>query len=234
MQAFRKSLTLGVDSLLRVNDQLDHVAAKRVVDAFIACPGRRYFTGIGKSGLAAARMASSLTSIGLASHWVHGSEWAHGELGALKAGDLITTVSHSGGTAELVWLMQQLDARQELYCGSHHWMSSLARNEESDSSLPAMADSGGATSTGGVGIVSLTGDATSMLASGATLSLTYPVPASAEALELLPTSSVLAVHHIFNALLCECADRMQLSSADVMRHHPGGNVGASARGRAGQ
>ena len=89
MHAFRRSLLQGVESLQRVNEQLDHAAASRVVDAIVTCPGRRYFTGIGKSGLAAARMASSLSSIGLPSHWVHGSEWAHGELGALNGGDAL-------------------------------------------------------------------------------------------------------------------------------------------------
>eukprot|EP00966_Prymnesium_polylepis_P114390 2643376-Prymnesium_polylepis.1 len=101
MQAFRKSLRQGVDALRHVNERLDHAAADRVVDALVHCTGRRYFTGVGKSGLAAARMASSLSSIGLASHWVHGSEWAHGELGSLRRGDLVTAVSHSGGTTEL-------------------------------------------------------------------------------------------------------------------------------------
>ena len=68
-------------------------------------------TGVGKSGLIAARMASSLSSIGLPSQWVHGAEWAHGELGNLRGDDVIVAVSNSGRTAELLWLGEQLARR---------------------------------------------------------------------------------------------------------------------------
>ena len=98
MCALARSLTHGVDALRHASEHLDLGVADRAVQALLACSGRRYFTGIGKSGHAAARMASSLSSIGLAAHWVHGAEWSHGELGALGAGDLVFAVSHSGST----------------------------------------------------------------------------------------------------------------------------------------
>ena len=102
MRAFRSSLAQGVAALKHVNERVDVGAADRVVDALVRCAGRRFTTGVGKSGQAAQRMASSLTSIGLAAHFVHGSEWAHGEMGAVSGGDLILAVSHSGTTDELL------------------------------------------------------------------------------------------------------------------------------------
>ena len=107
-----RSLRHGVDALRHASEHLDLGVADRSVQALLDCRGRRYFTGIGKSGHAAARMASSLSSIGLAAHWVHGAEWSHGELGALGAGDLIFAVSQSGSTQELVWLADHLRARK--------------------------------------------------------------------------------------------------------------------------
>jgi hypothetical protein len=98
MGALGRSLTHGVDALRHASAHLDLGVADRAVQALLECTGRRYFTGIGKSGHAAARMASSLSSIGLAAHWVHGAEWSHGELGALSAGDLVFAVSQSGST----------------------------------------------------------------------------------------------------------------------------------------
>ena len=80
----RLSLAHGVDALRHASEQLDLAVADRAVQALLDCSGRRYFTGIGKSGHSAARMASSLSSIGLAAHWVHGTEWSHGELGAQR------------------------------------------------------------------------------------------------------------------------------------------------------
>ena len=51
------------------------------------------------------------------------------------------------------------------------------------------------------------------------------VPAECETLAPLPTSSLLAADHVFNALLCELAARTQLSDDDVRRSHPGGAIG---------
>lgn len=192
--ALRHSLRQGVEVLQHANARLDSAAAERVADVLVGCTGRRFFTGVGKSGLAAARFASSLTSVGLASQWVHGAEWAHGDLGAVGDGDVITAVSHSGRTAELVWLAEQLACR------------------------------GG----GRVELVALTGDSDSPLAQVADLSLEAAAPAASELLGLLPTGSQLAQQHVFNALLCECAARLELSPRDVKLYHPGGAVGAAA------
>ena len=111
LAALRASLAQGAQIIEHANAQLDVAAAGRVVDALVGCRGRRFFTGVGKSGLAAARMASSLTSVGLASQWVHGAEWAHGELGAVGDGDVLVCVSHSGTTAELLQLSDHLVSR---------------------------------------------------------------------------------------------------------------------------
>ena len=39
------------------------------------------FVLIGKSGHVAARLAGTLSSVGIAAHYVSATEWAHGELG---------------------------------------------------------------------------------------------------------------------------------------------------------
>lgn len=202
MSAFRTSLERGVETLRHANSSVDHAVANRVVNALLECRGQRYFTGVGKSGLAAARMASSLTSIGLTSRWVHGSEWGHGELGALRQGDLVTAVSHSGTTAELMWLADRLGERELRGPGRH-----------------------------GVALLALTGSDASPLARRSDLALTCSVPPGGEALDLLPTGSVVAAHHVFNALLCECIARLELTPADVLRNHPGGQVGVAAAAR---
>jgi arabinose-5-phosphate isomerase len=48
-----------------------------------------YVSGIGKSGIVARRLASTLSSISIRSQWIHGAEWTHGELGSLKKGDVV-------------------------------------------------------------------------------------------------------------------------------------------------
>ncbi|CAH0480534.1 unnamed protein product [Peronospora belbahrii] len=63
---------------------------------------RVFVTGIGKSGVVAKRLASTLSSISIRSQCIYGGEWVHGELGGLKHGDVIIIISHSGRTAELL------------------------------------------------------------------------------------------------------------------------------------
>lgn len=73
-----------------------------------------YVTGIGKSGLVAHRMAASLASIGIPASYVHAAEWAHGDLGSLRAGDALVAISHSGRTAECIAACQYAAARGAL------------------------------------------------------------------------------------------------------------------------
>ena len=185
---FALSLQHGVEALAHTSRTVDHAAAERVVERLLKCGGRRFTTGVGKSGLIAARMASSLSSIGLPSQWVHGAEWAHGELGNLR-GDVIVAVSNSGRPPS-----------------SSGWASSWR---------------GAATAARW----SLTGSADSPLARASSVALACAVPAECETLAPLPTSSLLAADHVFNALLCELAARTQLSDDDVRRSHPGGAIG---------
>ena len=73
MAALRASLALGPRVLEHTNANLSLAQSAAAVDVLLGCRGRRWFTGVGKSGLAAARMASSLASIGLPAQWVHGA-----------------------------------------------------------------------------------------------------------------------------------------------------------------
>ena len=43
--------------------------------------GDIFFFYLGKSGVVGTRFAASLSSIGIPSHFVHATEWAHGDLG---------------------------------------------------------------------------------------------------------------------------------------------------------
>jgi len=83
----------------------------RACNVLIEAPksgARVLVTGIGKSGYVGRRMAATLGSIGIPSHFVHASEWAHGDLGNVCDKDIVVLISHSGNTAELGALVQQL------------------------------------------------------------------------------------------------------------------------------
>ena len=96
---------------LATAESLQSLDGKAIVDALEACNGTVFTTGIGKSACVARRMAVSLSSTGTPAHFVHATEWVHGDLGALRAGDAVVFFSHSGNTQECAQLLPLLKDR---------------------------------------------------------------------------------------------------------------------------
>lgn len=76
-------------------------AAERILEA----EGRVVVSGVGKSGMVARKIASTLASTGTPAVFLHPVEGAHGDLGLLVRGDLLVAVSKSGETEELADLL---------------------------------------------------------------------------------------------------------------------------------
>lgn len=71
------------------------------VDAIQRSNGRLIVSGVGKSGLIAKKIASTLTSTGTPSLYLHPVEAAHGDLGLVRRGDIAVIISKSGMSDEL-------------------------------------------------------------------------------------------------------------------------------------
>lgn len=69
------------------------------------CSGRVLTTGLGKSGNVARKLAATLTSTGTPSNFIHPVEAAHGDLGVVKADDILISLSRSGNNTEVVDLI---------------------------------------------------------------------------------------------------------------------------------
>jgi arabinose-5-phosphate isomerase len=86
--------------------------ALRLDDSFVQAvrllsraQSRVIVTGIGKSGLVARKIAATLASCGTPSMFVHPVEAGHGDLGMIVKKDIMIAVSYSGGTREMVGLL---------------------------------------------------------------------------------------------------------------------------------
>lgn len=73
----------------------------RAVDLIYACKGRTIITGMGKSGIIARKIVSTLNSTGTPSLFLHPNDAMHGDLGTVRQDDVIVCVSKSGDTADL-------------------------------------------------------------------------------------------------------------------------------------
>lgn len=86
--------------------------ARRLDGAFVEacrlildCDGHLIVTGMGKSGHIGHKLAATLASTGTPAFFVHPAEASHGDLGMIRAGDVIVALSNSGETAEVVNLL---------------------------------------------------------------------------------------------------------------------------------
>jgi arabinose-5-phosphate isomerase len=70
-------------------------------EAMLACQGRIVVIGMGKSGHVGSKIAATLASTGTAAFFVHPAEAGHGDMGMIKAEDVVLLLSNSGETDEL-------------------------------------------------------------------------------------------------------------------------------------
>jgi arabinose-5-phosphate isomerase len=99
----RKVLEIESEAIRELIPRLDE-SFDRAVDTLHACSGRVVVTGMGKSGLIGQKISATLASTGSPSLFLHPSEATHGDLGRIVQGDVLLALSHSGDTAELLYL----------------------------------------------------------------------------------------------------------------------------------
>lgn len=79
-------------------------AVKLIVD----CPGSVLASGIGKAGHVARKLSASFSSTGTPSHFLNPAEALHGDLGAVRKGDVVLILSHSGESDEILRMLSVL------------------------------------------------------------------------------------------------------------------------------
>lgn len=94
-------LQVEADAILSLKDRINSDFQK-AVELVTACKGKVVWTGIGKSGYVARKVASTMSSTGTPSVYLHPAESLHGDLGVLQKNDLLIAVSYAGLSAEFV------------------------------------------------------------------------------------------------------------------------------------
>ncbi|WP_309678247.1 KpsF/GutQ family sugar-phosphate isomerase [Polaromonas sp.] len=80
----------------------------QAVALMLACRGRVVVMGMGKSGHIGRKIAATLASTGTPAMFVHPAEASHGDLGMIKAIDLVLAISNSGESQELTVILPVL------------------------------------------------------------------------------------------------------------------------------
>ena len=71
------------------------------VEAITKCQSKVILCGVGKSGLIAAKISATLSSVGTPSFSLSANDCSHGDLGSISKKDILILISYSGSTEEL-------------------------------------------------------------------------------------------------------------------------------------
>jgi arabinose-5-phosphate isomerase len=84
---------------------LDLQETEKIINVLLQCPGVIFFTGVGKSGLVAKKIAFTMVSTGTKALYLSPTDALHGDLGIVSEQDAFVILSKSGESDELIHLI---------------------------------------------------------------------------------------------------------------------------------
>lgn len=96
----KKVIDLETQALKKLKNSIDG-SFEKAVEVISNCKSKVIFCGVGKSYLIAAKISSTLASVGTASFALSANDCSHGNLGCISKGDILIIISYSGESSEL-------------------------------------------------------------------------------------------------------------------------------------
>ena len=109
-------IVLEIKALTRLKKSIGS-SFNEAVEAIIKCQSKIILCGVGKSGLIAAKISSTLSSVGTASFSLSASDCSHGDLGSISKKDILILISYSGSTDELKNIIKYANRNKVLLIG---------------------------------------------------------------------------------------------------------------------
>ena len=114
----------------------------RAIQILQDCKGKVITTGMGKVGIIAIKIATTLSSTGTPACFLHPGEAAHGDLGLVSKDDVMITLSNSGKTREVIEMIDRAKAlnNMPLIAITSHARSPIARQSDVVLSIGAIKE----------------------------------------------------------------------------------------------
>lgn len=126
----RKVISEEIRGLERLRSSLDENFSKASL-LILKCEGKVVLTGIGKSGHVARKIASTFSSTGTPSVFLHPAEALHGDLGLIEKKDVVIAISNSGESSEVLAIVPYLKLQGVPLIGiTNNPESSLAKHSD--------------------------------------------------------------------------------------------------------
>lgn len=97
-------IRLEARTIERLAERLDQCFVD-AVERILSCSGMVVVTGVGKARLVGQKLSATLASTGTPSVALHPTEALHGDIGSIRAQDLVLVLSNSGETEEIKALL---------------------------------------------------------------------------------------------------------------------------------
>ena len=93
-------INLEIEALKRLKRSIGKSFVE-TVEVISKCQSKVILCGVGKSGLIASKISSTLSSVGIPSFTISAGDSSHGDLGSISRKDILILLSYSGNTDEL-------------------------------------------------------------------------------------------------------------------------------------
>ena len=93
-------IDLEIKALKKLKNSINN-SFNEAVEAIAKCQSKVILCGVGKSGLIAAKISATLSSVGTPSFSLSANDCSHGDLGSISKKDILILISYSGSTEEL-------------------------------------------------------------------------------------------------------------------------------------
>ena len=139
----KKVIDLEIQALQKLKKKIDNSFNKAVVE-IAKCKSKVILCGVGKSGLIAAKISATLSSVGTPSFNLSASDSSHGDLGSISKKDVLILISYSGKTSELKNIIQYANRNKIMLIGIMSKKDSiLYKASDIKLIIPEVKESGG-------------------------------------------------------------------------------------------
>ena len=101
----KEVINLEIRALVKLKRSINE-SFNLAVQQILKCQSKIILCGVGKSGLIANKIASTLSSVGTPAFYLSASDSSHGDLGSVSKKDILILISNSGETNELKNIIQ--------------------------------------------------------------------------------------------------------------------------------
>ena len=101
----KEVIELEIKALKKLKSSISN-SFNEAIEAITNCQSKVILCGVGKSGLIAAKISATLSSVGTPSFSVSANDCLHGDLGSISKKDVLILISNSGKTEELKPIIQ--------------------------------------------------------------------------------------------------------------------------------